>query len=327
MASSDSTQVVDHLALWQSNFKKDVLSLLELFPIRTRRTERDNLEKVFPLFSEVDETATQIENTLQSLEEYVEREKSQAQRLLRFQDAIAKTNQRIALIKVHLPSELSQTLGLHESNDTDENAKENHDKSVASVVEEVNLKEKPGSKKPVPRNGLQPIPTTKPNKSSVPKKKVKPPLTKTKSPRPSMDRGSKKERPSPTVSGDIPQIASVSQSELDAAPQYVKGRMTLDKIEPVVQKFNEIAELKYALISRPFRELASNEINQVQDFRDSDCSETEGKFYLTDADIKGFGAFRMDAKVKSVINILRHVGSLKEIRGKNKVRIFIINES
>ena len=325
--ASDSTQVVDHLALWQSNFKKDVLSLLELFPIRTNRTERDNLNQVFPLFSEVDDTVKQIENTLDSLEEYVERENAQAQRLLRFQEAIAKTNQRIALIKAHLPPELSHTLGLHEPDDMGENSKENHDKSVVNVNDHPDPEERVVSTKPVPKKGLRSSPMAQSNNSSLPKKKVKPPPTKSKSPRPSMDKGSKKERSSPKVSDDIPQISSVSQSELDSAPQYVKGRMTLDKIEPVVEKFNEIADLKYALISRPFRELASNEINQVQDFRESECSETDGKYYLTDAEIKGFGAFRMDAKVKSVINILRHVGSLKEIRGKNKVRIFIINES
>lgn len=105
----------------------------------------------------------------------------------------------------------------------------------------------------------------------------------------------------------------------------MKGRLTVPKIEVVVASLNGVAKAKYGLLNRPYRELNSEEITTYQDFRESECAETKGKLFLTDGEIKGFGKVRMDATAKSVINILRHVGSLKEVRGKNKSRIFIIN--
>ncbi len=84
--------------------------------------------------------------------------------------------------------------------------------------------------------------------------------------------------------------------------------------------------VKYSLLKKKHRELKAGDVDKWQAFQDSECAETKGQKFVTDGELKDFGDFKMDPTARSVINVLRHIGALKEVRGKNKTRIFIVKE-
>jgi Spindle and kinetochore-associated protein 1 len=122
-----------------------------------------------------------------------------------------------------------------------------------------------------------------------------------------------------------PFIRNMTEAELQDAPQYVKGRMTIARMATVVAALNKVVGAKYALLARPLRSLNSQEVNRWHEVTsiETDCAELQGRQFFTDADLRHEGV-SLDSAAKSVINLLRHVSVLKEVRGKNRVRIFIV---
>lgn len=132
--------------------------------------------------------------------------------------------------------------------------------------------------------------------------------------------------PPRTGSLEFPLVAMVTEEELDDAPQYVKGRLTLKKIEDVVEKLNEFIIGKYTVVRKGRRGVAGEEKKKWEAFHDMQCPEGEGETYITDAEIKKLSSIKLNPTVTQAINVLRHIGAIKEVRGKNKIRIFIVRD-
>lgn len=311
----ESSEASNPLAEWQTNFKKDVLCLRQLMLVRTRHEDEAARQEMYPLFQSVSESLSKLDRATTSLLQYVNRDRAELARLKELQQVTGIQKRRIELIKHQMPDPVAQTLGVQEIVEPDVSvalAKEN-----APPVE--NAASRP-SQTAVSAPLVEKTVSGEKRRLAAGKKRAK-----------SIGKGEGAGTKEKMIvekagqSGDGPVVRPVSSSELSSAPQYVKGRLTLEKIETVVAKLTEIAQAKYKLLRRPYRDLNSGEITQVQAFRENECTETAEKKFITDYEIKGFGEYRMDATVKSVINVLRHVGSLKEVRGKNKVRIYIIS--
>lgn len=276
---------------------------------------------MYPLLKSVNDRLTHLEQATVTLREYIQRENMELRNVENFRQRVHQLGVRVDMIEKQMPDELRSSLGLGNTEllDADE-MKENSS-------EEVNVPVSTGpklTKRSSSKSSSSSVKETA--KSSMTRKKSKPGLKPKAVTRLRSDAQEKPTASAPSSpSANSEWIRVVTREELDAAPQYVKGRLTVEKIGTVVGKLNKIVADKYALLGRPYRELSSSEINTWQELKESGCSETEGKEFLTDGEIKGFGKCRMDATAKSVINVLRHVGSLKEVRGKNKARIFIIN--
>jgi hypothetical protein len=132
-------------------------------------------------------------------------------------------------------------------------------------------------------------------------------------------------RPVVATDAPFPVIRGVMPHELEAAPQYVKGRLTVERVNSVVATLDKVISGKYSLLNRPLRSLSSQDAARWHEITaaESNCPEVEGRPFFTDADIRSEGV-AMDSTLKSAINILRHVSILKELRGKNRVRVFVI---
>lgn len=310
VAAGADQVAMDSLTEWRDNFNSQFRTMRDLMLLRTRPDDEASRQKMLPAFKAAADALAELEKSRAALNAYIAAEQAQAQEMAEVHRLLTRQAHRMALMRAHLPGEVAECLGLETSQDAEnDSAKGNHDSS--------NLPRTPAqARTPAAKTSLPP----RPKSSSKPKVTRKRNV-----------RGSSTAKPKPTnssnppASPNAPVVQSVSPEQLSNAPQYVKGRLTVEKIDTVVARLNEIASAKYALMSRTYGELSSMEAGPWQDFKDNECEDTKGKLFLTDGEIKGFGEFRMDSTVKSVINILRHVGSLKEIRGKAKARIFIIN--
>lgn len=294
------------LAEWQSIVDKDTLTLNQFMLLRTHKHDEESRKHMAPWFNTIAESLSEIQNTAGKLTRYVAEEELKLEQFERLEKSIAYQAERYELMKAQMPSEVVDCLGLNEKAEPAKafDRKENdRDQINGQPGEKLRGKESKKEKPPAK-------PKTARKQSRLGSKK---------------NTSAKTQQRNSSMNAEIPVISSVSEEELNEAPQYVKGRLTIAKIEGVVKNLNAIAAAKYNLLNRPYRDLNSSEITTYQDFHDNECAETKDKQFLTDNEIRGFGNFRLDATAKSVINILRHVGALKEVRGKNKSRIFIIN--
>lgn len=124
---------------------------------------------------------------------------------------------------------------------------------------------------------------------------------------------------------EFPQIKRVTAAALAECPQYVRGRLTAERVAGVVEKINHFVRLKYELLSRPAKQVKGPDRDRRAAFRaNAEDPNVKGQTFVSDAELKAYTDFKMDATTRSTINVLRHLGALKEIRGKNNVRCFIV---
>ncbi|KAJ8904061.1 hypothetical protein NDN08_000590 [Rhodosorus marinus] len=122
-----------------------------------------------------------------------------------------------------------------------------------------------------------------------------------------------------------PEIKYLTASELKSAPQYVVGRLTLEKVNDTVNVLNRLIRDKYQLLRRPMRELSSKQLNQVQAYQDEELSAELGNSpFISSNDIKACPEIRPAATAKSILNLLRHCKRIREVRSTNSTRIFIV---
>ena len=135
----------------------------------------------------------------------------------------------------------------------------------------------------------------------------------------------------PTTSKDdliSDQINLISESEFDQLPKYLKGRITLIKINGFVHDFNRFLIEKYTLLLRSNPSKLS--VDQRQKFFEWKAAEIEslhGRNFLTETDLKaknGSGHFKFDQVARNILTILRQVGRIKEVRSSGVIR-YVIN--
>lgn len=67
-------------------------------------------------------------------------------------------------------------------------------------------------------------------------------------------------------------VGKVSAEELSQIPQYLKGRLTTEKVNQIIDKLDSLYREKYTLLSKPLRTLSSAEIDKVTVCRGSHTS-------------------------------------------------------
>lgn len=252
--------------------------------LRTMPLDRSTRELMQPQLDSALTLFELLDKHSKSLQNFLSREEALNARILRVRARSLNQARRIVAIREQLPEHLSTAL--------DEMLVQREaaiERELANNVEQ-------------PHTGSEPVIET----SAEPQLELKP-------------------QPDPEPVCEFPQLARVTDSELADCPQYVKGRLTVDKIARVVNKFNEFVCTKYVIADRTLRECrAGPDRERWQAFKDSECPETEGETFVTDLELRAFSDFKMDATARQTINVLRHIGRIKEVRGKKKARCFIL---
>lgn len=336
------------LNAWSEEFAADVRLLSHLLSLRTRPDDYASRDEMEPTLSRMASHLSQLECTIDYIRSRLNFQRMQNEQFQQLRLHVHARQQRIPQIRAQLPAELkpifSKPPPLPPPTTNTAAATGDHTSKQRSLNRPLTTNDKQ-------EDAQATVPTPTPSEriavddyhdddddrrpknrtpSSVKprvqtKAKGRPPNGRAQNTGKSSSAASKQQQTKKNVPPNVV-VRPVSKDELDAAPQYVRGRMTVDKIAAVATRLSEIATSKYTLIKRPNSSLTPTELSQCMEFQQSDCDEAVGHRVLTDNDIKGFGNYRIDSTVKTAINIMRHVGILKEVRGKNNVRILIINE-
>ncbi|XP_020095452.1 spindle and kinetochore-associated protein 1 homolog [Ananas comosus] len=114
----------------------------------------------------------------------------------------------------------------------------------------------------------------------------------------------------------------ISAVELDSLSSYMRGRLTLEKVNIAINEVATYADANAHLISCPKKKLAEDAWGKALELRDIAMAEpVKGKHFFLEADIKGPG-LKLDNTGKAILTVLRHLGRIQETRiGHHRVLI------
>jgi hypothetical protein len=73
----------------------------------------------------------------------------------------------------------------------------------------------------------------------------------------------------------------------------------------------------------PLSKLTTQQSVRYKALKALETPETKGSFFFTDADLAACTAIRPDATGKAVLQVLRHAGVLREVRGGGVTRYIV----
>uniref|UniRef100_A0A8C5TVQ6 SKA complex subunit 1 n=1 Tax=Malurus cyaneus samueli TaxID=2593467 RepID=A0A8C5TVQ6_9PASS len=103
----------------------------------------------------------------------------------------------------------------------------------------------------------------------------------------------------------------------------MKGRLTYDQINAVVQEINKAVVGKYKIMYQPLKSMSVPARNLYHRFMEEENKDTRGVFFIVEADIKEFTQLKLDKRFHSILNILRHCQRLREVRSSKLIRYVI----
>ncbi|NXO27257.1 SKA1 protein, partial [Cisticola juncidis] len=121
----------------------------------------------------------------------------------------------------------------------------------------------------------------------------------------------------------IKEAALITMEEFESIPMYLKGRITYDQINAVVQQLNKAVVDKYKILYQPLRSMSAPVRNLYHRFMEEETKATKGVFFIVEADIKEFTGLKLDKRFHSILNILRHCQRVREVRGSGLIRYVI----
>lgn len=122
------------------------------------------------------------------------------------------------------------------------------------------------------------------------------------------------------------EIVRLSPTEFENIPKYLKGRLSLEKLNQWTELLEKIFVEKYSIMQSTPAKLGGESRNRYYEWRDQESEECRGQPFVTEHDIKtlcqGKGP-KMDPTGRSIISILRHCGRLREVRSTGIVRLVL----
>ncbi|XP_012713494.3 spindle and kinetochore-associated protein 1 isoform X1 [Fundulus heteroclitus] len=123
-----------------------------------------------------------------------------------------------------------------------------------------------------------------------------------------------------TKRGFVREMHYITSQEYESIPQYMKGRVSYEQLNAVVESINTAIRAKYKILSQPMKALNIHARNLQQRFKNQESKDTKGQFFVVEDDILEFTQMKVDKRFQGILNMLRHCQRLREIRGGGVVR-------
>eukprot|EP00250_Pteridium_aquilinum_P022727 c2561_g1_i1 orf=134-949(+) len=116
----------------------------------------------------------------------------------------------------------------------------------------------------------------------------------------------------------------ITVDELDSLSSYMRGRLTLEKINTAVDEMATFAEANARLLAAPRKKLGEDMLEKALELRDFAASEAvKGKHFFFESDMKG-PVLKMDNTGKAILTVLRHLGRISDVRiGRHRALVLL----
>ncbi|NXH44591.1 SKA1 protein, partial [Dicaeum eximium] len=121
----------------------------------------------------------------------------------------------------------------------------------------------------------------------------------------------------------IKEAALITTEEFQSIPAYMKGRITYDQINAVVEQMNKAVVDKYKILYQPLKSMSAPARNLYHRFIEEETQDTKGFFFIVEDDIKEFTQLKLDKRFHSILSILRHCQRVREVRSSGLIRYVI----
>ncbi|KAM4734016.1 LOW QUALITY PROTEIN: SKA complex subunit 1 [Anableps anableps] len=122
----------------------------------------------------------------------------------------------------------------------------------------------------------------------------------------------------------VKEMDYITTQEYASIPQYMKGRVSYEQLNAVVEGINAAVAAKYKILSQPLKALNNHSRKLQQRFKDQEAKDTKGQFFVVEDDIREFTQLKVDKRFQGMLNMLRHCQRLREIRGGGLVRYMLM---
>ncbi|XP_074280007.1 SKA complex subunit 1 homolog [Silene latifolia] len=119
-----------------------------------------------------------------------------------------------------------------------------------------------------------------------------------------------------------PPLWYITADELGSLSSYMRGRLTLEKVNAAISDMATYAEANAHLITSAKKKLPESMWERALELRDIATTEgVKGKHFFLESDMKG-PSLKLDNTGKAILTVLRHLGRISETRvGHNRVII------
>jgi hypothetical protein len=141
-----------------------------------------------------------------------------------------------------------------------------------------------------------------------------------------LDEHPKKTDPPKKITNGLqpPTISYVTVDELENTPKYMKGRLTLDKINIAIHELQKLMDGKYRILSLPVTKMNDKSLKKYKAYKDIETTETKGMFFVAEPDLVDTTHLKQgDATGKAIISVLRHLHRLKDLGGSPKRYVIV----
>ncbi|RZF45627.1 hypothetical protein LSTR_LSTR010578 [Laodelphax striatellus] len=114
-------------------------------------------------------------------------------------------------------------------------------------------------------------------------------------------------------------IPHVSVEEVNSLHKYMRGRLTADSINSLVNVINSALMKKYTILKQKKSTLKNNEKDLHLNWKimERNANISAGQFFFTAEDLMTLEGYKLDKNAYNIIVILRHTKRLKEQRFKS----------
>ncbi|KAI5064734.1 hypothetical protein GOP47_0019429 [Adiantum capillus-veneris] len=138
----------------------------------------------------------------------------------------------------------------------------------------------------------------------------------------SMDYVSQKEK----KGRGLPPRLYVTIDEFESLSSYMRGRLTLEKINAAVDEMATFAEANARLLAAPRKKLGQELLERALELRDfATFDNVKGKHFFFESDMRG-PVLKMDNTGKAILTVLRHLGRISDVR-TGRHRAFLLSKA
>lgn len=118
-------------------------------------------------------------------------------------------------------------------------------------------------------------------------------------------------------------IAALDADEYAAVPKYMRGSLSLDDVNLVVDRIDAMLREKNTLMRTAFRKLSKSDKDRCISWREQEVPETANRLFIVDTELRTQLTTKQFGYMRKIVPILRHCRRIVEIRCKGLTRLTV----
>lgn len=113
-------------------------------------------------------------------------------------------------------------------------------------------------------------------------------------------------------------IAYVRVDEFEAVPHYIRGRVSRETINEVIDAVHRALAAKYEILATPRSQLGEPAMKRYKAFKEAEDDELGADLFFLEPELRELGGYK--GQTKAALTILRHLHRIREHRSRSFVR-------